>query len=120
MHQITVSVPPEFAQLAESRGLTPAQVLAAFMADLAHTADTNGSDERMHAEAWFDRVIWPEPPRYRLETHQAASGEWFGIVWKEGVGEEIARIAGCETLDDVLDAAAEQWPGIDHIDLPDA
>lgn len=60
------------------------------------------------------------PPRYRLETHQAASGEWFGIVWEDGVGEEIARIAGCETLDDVLDAAAEQWPGIDHIDLPDA
>ncbi|MEP9606503.1 hypothetical protein [Xanthomonas euvesicatoria] len=27
---------------------------------LGHTADTNGSDERMRAEAWFDRVLWPD------------------------------------------------------------
>ena len=59
MHQITVSVPPEFAQLAESRGLTPAQVLAAFMADLAHTADTNGSDERTAEikRIWTDKTL---------------------------------------------------------------
>ncbi|HDS7488171.1 TPA: hypothetical protein QH512_005118 [Klebsiella aerogenes] len=56
--------------------------------------------------------------RPTLETYIATSGQWAGIVRE--AGEEIARIAGCETLDDVLDAAAEQWPGIDHIDLPDA
>lgn len=56
--------------------------------------------------------------RPTLETYIAESGQWAGIVRQDG--EEIARIAGCETLDDVLDAAAEQWPGIDHIDLPDA
>lgn len=32
----------------------------------------------------------------------------------------MARIAGCETLDGVLAEAVEQWPDIDHIDLPDA
>ena len=56
--------------------------------------------------------------RPTLETYIAESGQWAGIVRQDG--EEIARIAGCETLDDVLAAAAEQWPDIEHIDLPDA
>ena len=56
--------------------------------------------------------------RPTLETFIAESGQWAGIVRQDG--EEIARIAGCETLDDVLAAAAEQWPDNDHIDLPDA
>ena len=56
--------------------------------------------------------------RPTLETFIAESGQWAGIVRQDG--EEIARIAGCETLDDVLAAAAEQWPDIEHIDLPDA
>lgn len=55
---------------------------------------------------------------YTLKTHLASSGEWAGIVYEDG--EEVARIAGCETLDDVLTEAAGQWPGIDHVDLPDA
>lgn len=60
MPTVTLSIPDEFAEFVQSYGLAPEQVLAAFMADLAHTEDTNGSDERMHAEAWFDRVVWPE------------------------------------------------------------
>ena len=48
--------------------------------------------------------------RPTLETYIAESGQWAGIVRQDG--EEIARIAGCETLDDVLAAAAEQWPDI--------
>ena len=56
--------------------------------------------------------------RPTLETYIAESGQWAGIVRQDG--EEIARIAGCETLDDVLAAATEQWPDIEHIDLPDA
>lgn len=38
--------------------------------------------------------------RPTLETYIAESGQWAGIVRQDG--EEIARIAGCETLDDVL------------------
>lgn len=60
MRVVTLQIPDEFDRLVQARGLDPAQVLAAFMADLAHTADSNGSDERMHAEQWFDRVVWPE------------------------------------------------------------
>lgn len=117
MTAITLDVPKQFADLVAARGLTPAQVLAAFMADLAHTADTNGSDERRHAEAWYDRVMWPEPPRLTLKTYIAESGQWAGTVYRDG--EEIAGIAGCKTLDDVLDEAIDRWPDVEHIDLED-
>lgn len=49
-----------------------------------------------------------------LKTYLAPSGQWAGIVYEDG--EEVARIAGCETLDDVLAAAAEQWPDFEHVD----
>ena len=57
---VSVEVPPEFAAHCAGYGLSPAQVLAAFMADLGETAASNGSDERARAADWFDRVIWPE------------------------------------------------------------
>lgn len=59
--RLALDVPLKFIELVEARGLMPEQVLAAFMADLAHTGDSNGSDERRIAEDWFDRVPWPEP-----------------------------------------------------------
>ena len=58
---MALDVPLKFNELVEARGLIPGQVLAAFMADLAYTGDSNGSDERRIAEDWFDRVMWPEP-----------------------------------------------------------
>lgn len=61
MPTVTLQVPPEFAAFCQSYRLTTEQVLSAFMADLAETAASNGSDERRHANAWFDRVVWPEP-----------------------------------------------------------
>jgi hypothetical protein len=109
-----VTIPPEFADLCAARGLTPVQVLAAFMADLAETADSNGSDERAAADAWFRRVVWPEPIRYTLETYLAPSGQWAGIVRADG--EEIARIAGCEDADEVYLEANDQWPEIEELD----
>lgn len=59
--RLALDVPSKFIQLVEARGLMPEQVLSAFMADLAHTEDSNGSDERRIAEDWFDRVMWPDP-----------------------------------------------------------
>lgn len=58
--RVTLDVPPEFTAFCTARGLTSAQVLAAFMLDLAELPGSNGSDERMRAAAWFDRVIWPD------------------------------------------------------------
>ena len=59
--RLSLEAPTKFVALVEARGLTPEQVLGEFFADLAHTGDSNGSDERRLAEAWFDRVLWPEP-----------------------------------------------------------
>lgn len=59
--RLALDAPLKFIELVEARGLMPEHVLAAFMADLAHTGESNGSDERRIAEDWFDRVMWPEP-----------------------------------------------------------
>jgi hypothetical protein len=58
-HVVSVEIPPEFAAHCVAHGLSPGQVLAAFMADLGETRQSNGSDERMRAAEWFDRVCWP-------------------------------------------------------------
>lgn len=76
----TLPVPVQFVAFCKGHRLTPEQVLAAFMADLAETADSNGSDERMHADAWFDRVVWPEPPE-RTFTVEPRTAE-LGGGWK--------------------------------------
>lgn len=85
---ITLPIPAEFAAFCAGHGLTPAQVLAAFMADLADTANSNGSDERMHASDWFDRVIWPEPAErtYTIESQPAElGGGWKVTFLADGV-----------------------------------
>lgn len=59
MNTLTIEVPTEFTAHCQAYGLTPEQVLKAFMADLGETKESNGSDERDRAHDWFDRVIWP-------------------------------------------------------------
>lgn len=34
-------------------------VIEQFIADLCELPGSAGSDERRHAAAWFDRVVWP-------------------------------------------------------------
>lgn len=82
---LQMQVPSEFDAFCRDHRLTPAQVLAAFMADLAETHDSNGSDERRHATAWFDRVIWPEPVEATGRVYQAASGQWSWVIERGGV-----------------------------------
>ena len=64
---VEIPVPPEFFELCESRGLTPEQVLRGFIADVCGLQSfvvnpredgfsSNGSDERMYAEQWFERA----------------------------------------------------------------
>ncbi|MEL7656177.1 MAG: hypothetical protein AAGU75_09750 [Bacillota bacterium] len=40
---------------AGSVGMTPSELLENFVGDLVNGTYTNGSDERMYANAWFDR-----------------------------------------------------------------
>ncbi len=46
-----------------------------------------------------------------LRIYQAPSGQWSGIVFEDG--DEVARIAGCQTQGEVIDTAVETWPGIE-------
>lgn len=48
---------------------------------------------------------------YLLRIYRTKSSQWSGIVFEDG--EELARIAGCETQGEVIDAADETWPGIE-------
>lgn len=85
----TIDVPAAFAAFCQGHSLSVGQVLAAFMADLADTDESNGSDERMHADAWFDRVVWPEPPErtYTIEARPPMNGGGWKVTFFED-GEE--------------------------------
>lgn len=76
--RVAFNVPPEFVELCKSRELSPTEALKGFIADLCeisiyvsdakepHNArllregyQSNGSDERMMANAYFDRAHFP-------------------------------------------------------------
>ena len=46
-------------RLAGERGITAAELLQGFVADLTGTLDNHGSDERRYARQWLQRVVWP-------------------------------------------------------------
>jgi len=65
--ELKLPVPPEFIAVCESRGLTAEDVLKGFIADLCELRNfiakpredgysSNGSDEREHANRWFERA----------------------------------------------------------------
>ena len=65
--ELTLRIPPEFVALCASRKMTPHDVLRGFIADLCELRNlvanpredqfsSNGSDERMLAEQWFERA----------------------------------------------------------------
>lgn len=65
-----MGLPPEFIDLCEQRGVPPNSVLRGLIADLCGLQNfmvnpredgfsSNGSDERMYAQQWFDRA-YPE------------------------------------------------------------
>ncbi len=70
---LTILIPPEFIALCASRKMHPLEVLQGFIADVcelhnfvanprADGYSSNGSDERMYANQWFDRAYpdWGE------------------------------------------------------------
>lgn len=62
MH-ITLQLPAEFVALCQRDGIAPEVVLRGFVADLcelrAGEYNTNGSDERMLAGEYYERVGYP-------------------------------------------------------------
>lgn len=70
MQRITLELPAEFVNLCAADGVTPDLVLRGFIADLAGIMNwasapradgysSNGSDERMMAQAYYERVGYP-------------------------------------------------------------
>jgi len=69
-NKITIELPPEFIRLCEHDGVKPEVVLRGFIADLcgimnwannprADGYSSNGSDERLYAERYYERVGYP-------------------------------------------------------------
>ena len=68
--QITIDLPEEFIELCQQDEIEPEQVLRGFIADLAEIMNwasdpredgysSNGSDERMKAREYYERVGYP-------------------------------------------------------------
>lgn len=71
--KITIELPQEFLDLCKQDKVEPEQVLRGFIADLAEITSwannprkdgysTNGSDERMMARQYYERVGYPFQP----------------------------------------------------------
>jgi len=86
--RLVLHLPREYLNYCADRGLKPATVLRAFIADLCELFDwnacpredeysTNGSDERLYAEAYFQRCFgWVDDPEYRKSLRaQGQRGE---------------------------------------------
>ena len=74
--RITIELPEEFIELCEADGIEPETVIRGFIADLAGIMNwasdprddgytSNGSDERMKAREYYDRVGYPYWKQYR-------------------------------------------------------
>ena len=102
--EVTLTLPVEFAAwLRDGYGLSARQVLTAFVHDLRGTVASNGSDERRLAEAWFDRVMWPERAQGRV--YQASSGQWSWAISRDG--EDLVSGAGHASEDDAWESMEE-------------
>ena len=73
---IQIELPEEFIALCEDDGVEPETVLRGFIADLAEIMNwasnpredgysSNGSDERMKAREYYERVGYPYWKQYR-------------------------------------------------------
>jgi hypothetical protein len=83
---LVLDLPREYLTYCADRGLKPATVLRAFIADLCELFDwnacpreddysTNGSDERLYAEAYFQRCFgWVDDPEYRKSLKHPGNG----------------------------------------------
>jgi hypothetical protein len=84
--QLVLDLPREYLNYCGDRGLTPAAVLRAFIADLCELFNwkaspredgysTNGSEERLFAEAYFQSCFgWMDDPEYQRGLQQRGNG----------------------------------------------
>lgn len=80
------------AMKAAVAGMSMGELLASFVGDLVCGTRSNGSDERMYAERWFDRCGYPHFPV-----------------------NDIARLAGMDMLEEMVESCAEYREAIDTL-----
>jgi len=101
-------------KLAAKAGMSAGELLASFVGDLVDGTYTNGSDERMHAQAWFDRCgfSWLAPKtllRYLIDCDEL---DIFVAAWRviEELDEELADCRSQAERDELEDEIAH-WKG---------
>jgi hypothetical protein len=77
MKSIRIGLPPEFAIKCEDAGISPEEVIEAFIRDLCALDGSNGSDERDLAQSYFDRCgyDWRSRVRRRRGRPSASHGK---------------------------------------------
>jgi len=82
LRNMTLVLPDEFLALCEGVDETPAAVLQGFIADLCHLEEspyiTNGSDERLFAEEYFDRCGYRARAEWAREEAEKTCGSSRG------------------------------------------
>ncbi|XCP83597.1 hypothetical protein ABXS75_10930 [Roseburia hominis] len=100
----------DIIRLTGAHDITVEYLVESIIADLIHGAHTNGSDERMYAEQWFNRCWFGMFPEETFLKHLI---EWdyideFGKIWKE-IKESEASIKRQET--ELATGVMEDWKG---------
>lgn len=71
---VTLTLPTEFLMLCRQDNVKPSEVLRGFIADLCglatHEYSTNGSDERMHARAYYERCGYRQMAEWAREQQK--------------------------------------------------
>ncbi len=86
-----------------------AKLLSYVAADWANTTDC--ATERTE-------IPPSTPPKVRLDAYRAESGQWSGVIRRQG--EELGRIAGCKSMAEVEEAAADQGYDVQSVTLREA
>lgn len=97
---------------AGSNGLTVAELLQNFIADLVDGTYANGSDERMYAQDWFDRCyfgMFEETTLLRSLLQEDHDPSAFLLAWEENQLYKENPKKYCENLGEVYDPEDPFW-----------
>lgn len=98
--------------LAGEHGLTVAELLQNFIGDLVDGTYSNGSDERMYAQSWFNRCsfgMFPEKTLLRWLLHKGHNVDDFLTAWDENELYKKDPEKYCEDLDEEYDPEDSFW-----------
>ncbi len=99
-------------KMAGEHGLTVARLLQNFIGDLVDGTYSNGSDERMYAESWFDRCgfgMFPEETLLRSLLQEGQNPDDFLTAWEENKLYKEDPEKYCKDLGQVYDPEDPFW-----------